>query len=156
MPSGQGIVGLQSIGPVTVSMVPVSRETRDDRSIRADMGSDGIWMVLKIIYTIWMRYFYGFVRNPKYYPPIQGSRVSRKFSFNNWIHWKWFSDSVSCQLKTQSDQFSRICELFNMVCEYINQSIWQKKSQSFDKQVCLICEWINNFLWWMNHLHQIC
>ncbi len=86
MPSGQGIVGLQSIGPVTVSMVAVSRETRDERSIRADMGSDGMGMVLKIIYAIWMWYFYGFVRNPQYYPSIQGSRVSRKFSFKDFIH----------------------------------------------------------------------
>jgi len=32
MPSGQGIVGLQSMGPVMVSMVAVSRETTDERS----------------------------------------------------------------------------------------------------------------------------
>lgn len=35
---------LQSMGPVTVSMVSVSRETWDERSIHADMSSDDMWM----------------------------------------------------------------------------------------------------------------
>lgn len=51
MPNGQGIVGLQSMGPVMVSMVAVSRETADERSILADMGSDYMWVDVDFMKT---------------------------------------------------------------------------------------------------------
>lgn len=82
----------------------------------------GYWpcKVLKIIYGIWMRYFYGFIKNLECYPSIQGSRVLWEFSLfgdkGSVIHWVVNS-------RTSRIHFSQICELFSMVWEFISWAI---------------------------------